>query len=421
MRLKRELGLFEVTIYGVGIILGAGIYALIGKASGLAGNSLWLSFAIGALISSFTGLSYAELSTIFPKAAAEYVYVRRTFGSKFFAFLLGWLIIFTEIVAASTVALGFAGYFKNLFGISIIAVAIALILILSFINFLGIKESSRFNIIFTAIEVFGLILIIFLGLNFFGKVNYFETPHGMEGLLSASALVFFAYIGFEDIVNVAEETKKPRRILPKALILAIVITTLLYVLTSISVVSIANWENLSQSEAPLAFAASQVLGENASTLLSFIALAATTNTVLITLIVATRMIYGMAREKALPKFLSSIHKKRRTPWIAALLIMILSLIFIFFGNIGMVANLTSLGAFITFASVNLSLIWLRYKKPKIKRGFRTPLNIGNFPLLAFLGLVSCLFMVLQFDLSLIIFGLVVIAAGGIAYKFLVKS
>jgi len=421
MKLKRELGLFEVTIYGVGIILGAGIYALIGKASGLAGNSLWLSFAVGALISSFTGLSYAELSTIFPKAAAEYVYVRRAFGSKFFAFLLGWLIIFTEIVAASTVALGFAGYFKNLFGISIIAVAMILILVLSFINFLGIKESSRFNIIFTAIEAFGLILIIFLGINFFGKVNYFETPSAMTGLLSASALVFFAYIGFEDIVNIAEETKKPRKILPKALILAIVITTVLYVLTSISVVSIVNWKDLSQSEAPLALAASQVLGENASTLLSFIALAATTNTVLITLIVATRMIYGMAREKALPTFLSSIHKKRRTPWIAALVIMILSIIFIFFGNIAMVANLTSLGAFITFASVNLSLIWLRYKKPKIKRGFKTPLNIGNFPLLAFLGLVSCLFMVLQFDLSLIAFGLVVIASGMIAYKILTKN
>lgn len=420
MRLIRELSLFEVTIYGIGIILGAGVYALIGEASGLAGNSLWLSFAIGALISSFTGLSYAELSTIFPKVAAEYVYVRRAFHSRFSAFLLGWLIIFTEIVSASTVALGFAGYFKGLFGFAVIPVALILILILSYINFLGIKESSRFNIIFTGIEIFGLILIIFLGFNYVGKVDYFETPYGMKGVFSAAALVFFAYIGFEDIVNIAEETKKPRKVLPRALILAIVITTLLYVFTSISAVSIVNWKSLSESEAPLALAASKVLGNHAFLLLSFIALAATTNTVLILLIVATRMIYGMAREKALPGFLASIHNKTRTPWLAALITMFFSLIFIFFGDIAIVANMTSLGAFITFASVNLSLIWLRYKKPKIKRGFRVPLNIGNFPVLAFLGLISCLFMILQFDLTLIIFGLIVIVTGAVVYKLLIK-
>jgi len=373
------------------------------------------------LISSFTGLSYAELSTIFPKVAAEYVYVRRAFHSRFSAFLLGWLIIFTEVVSASTVALGFAGYFKGLFGFPIILTALALILVLSFINFLGIKKSSRFNIIFTGIEIFGLILIIFIGFNYVGKVDYFEAPLGMQGIFSAAALVFFAYIGFEDIANIAEETKKPRKVLPKALILAIVITTLLYVLTSISAVSIVNWKSLSESGAPLALAASKVLGSDASTLLSFIALAATTNTVLIILIVAARMIYGMARENALPKSLASIHKKTGAPWVAILVAMSFSLIFVFLGDISIVANMTSLGAFITFAAVNLSLIRLRFKKPRIKSKFRVPLNIKNFPVLAFIGLLSCLFMIVQFDLTLIASGLVVIGIGAVVYKILRKG
>jgi APA family basic amino acid/polyamine antiporter len=423
-KLKRELGLFEATIYGVGIILGAGIYALIGKAAGLAGNSLWLSFLIGASIASFTGLSYAELSTLFPKAAAEYVYVRKAFGSRFLAFLLGWLIVFTGIVSASTVALGFSGYFKDLFYLGknlinekflLILISLALIAILSFINFLGIKESAKFNTIFTFVEAFGLIFIIAIALPHIGKVNYFEMPRGIKGVFSAAALIFFAYIGFEDIANIAEETKNPKKILPKAFILAILITTFLYVLTSLATVSLANWRDLGLSDAPLAFAASQFLGKNAYLVISFIALFATTNTVLIILIVTSRMLYGMAREKSLPEILALVHKKTRTPWIAVITTMIFAMIFVFIGDIAIIANLTSLAAFITFTAVNLSLIWLRYTMPKMPRAFRVPLNIGNYPLIAFFGIFSTLFMIFQFDLELILAGLAIIALGAIFY------
>ena len=166
--LKRELGLFEATVYGVGIILGAGIYALIGEAAGLTGNSVWLSFVVGAIVASFTGLSYAELATMIPKAAAEYVYLRKA-GSKMLGFLIGWLIIFTGVASAATVALGFGGYFKGLFELPIVFTAAALIGILSYINFLGIKQSSRFNVIFTAVEVIGLVMVIVLGLTVFGN------------------------------------------------------------------------------------------------------------------------------------------------------------------------------------------------------------------------------------------------------------
>jgi len=431
VKLKKELSLFDATVYGVGIILGAGIYALIGQAASIAGTALWLSFVVGALVSSFTGLSYAELSTMFPKAAAEYFYVRSAFGSRFPAFLLGWIIVFTEIVAAATVALGFAGYFEALFAFSfgglsraliIILIALALIAILSYVNFRGIRESARLNILFTAIEVTGLILIILLAFNFYGKVNYFETPKGLSGIFSAAILVFFAYLGFEDIANLAEETKNPKRDLPRAFILAIIITTILYVLTSIATVSLADWKKLGEVGNPLAFAASHsFLGENAKLLISFIALFATANTVLILLIVASRMMYGMAKDRSLPEKLATVHEKTHTPWLAVIVAMIFSMIFVFLGDIALVASITSLGAFIAFAAVNLSLIWLRHTMPRAERAFRVPLNIGNYPLLAFLGVFSCIFMIFQFNLELILFGLAILAVGAIIYKIYIKK
>lgn len=420
LKLKRNLGLFEATVYGVGIILGAGIYALIGEGAGLTGNSLWLSFGIGALVASFTGLSYAELATTFPKAAAEYVYVKKGFNSRTLAFLIGWLIIFTGITATAAVSLGFAGYFKGLFGSPIILIAIALVIILSYVNFLGIKESSRLNIAFTAVEAFGLLMIIVLGFSNFGnvtEVNYFEMSNGMKGLLAAAALVFFAYLGFEDIANISEETRKPRKVLWKAFILAVVITTVLYVLTSISTVSLVNPTELSESKSPLALVASKTfLGSNAFLVLSYIALFATANTVLVMMIVGARMIYGMSRDGSLPKVLSAIHKSRRTPHIAILIIMIFSILFLFVGGIGFIANMTSLGAFVTFGLVNASLIWLRFRYPKLHRPFKSPVNIGRFPVLAFLGLITSIFMMFQFELSVVLFTVVVIAAGLILYQ-----
>jgi APA family basic amino acid/polyamine antiporter len=429
-KLKRELGLFEATIYGVGIILGAGIYALIGEAAGLAGNSVWLSFLIGAFVASFTGLSYAELSTMFPKAAAEYVYIRKASGSRLIAFLLGWLILWSEVVAASTVSLGFSGYFVDFMQklVSIpsetfakIIVAICLICALSFLNFLGIKESAKFNIVFTFVEAIGLICIILLAVPFFGKVNYYQMPGGLKGVFSAAALIFFAYLGFEDIANIAEEVKNPKRNLPLAFIIAILVTALLYVLVSLSVVSLANWRELSLSDAPLALAASKVLGNNAYFFISFVALFATANTVLVISIVGSRMLYGMARDRTLPEILSLVHKERRTPWIAILIFTLLSILFVLPGEIILVANLTSLIIFVTFASVNLSLIWLRFKAPRAKRVFKVPLNIKNFPLLAFLGLLINLFMITRFKPNLLLFTLFVVALGLTFYIILKKK
>jgi basic amino acid/polyamine antiporter, APA family len=193
-KLKRSLGLLETTFYGVGVIVGAGIYALIGKAAGLAGNMVWAAFGIGALIAAFTGLSYAELSSMFPKAGGEYVYLEHAFSRRL-AFLVGWLIVFGGVVTAATVALGFSGYFSAIFHTPLIPIALVLIVLLSLLNFWGMRESAIANIIATIVELAGLALIIFFGLKYFGSVDYLTLPSfGFTGILSATALIFFAYL-----------------------------------------------------------------------------------------------------------------------------------------------------------------------------------------------------------------------------------
>jgi APA family basic amino acid/polyamine antiporter len=419
LRLKRDLDLVEATLYGIGIIIGAGIYVLIGPAAGLAGNSIWISFLIGAIIASFTGLSYAELSAMYPKAAAEFIYVKKAYGSKFWAFLIGWLIIFTGMVSAATVALGFSGYFIKMFNLEnnlLIPTAIILILLLSFVNFAGIKESSKLNILFTAVEIFGLVLIIIFGIEPATKVNYLERPFGWKGVLSAAALIFFAYIGFEDIVNIAEETKSPRKFIPLAIIIAVITTTILYMVIAVISISLVDYETLSKAPDALALVASKTyLGEYAYPILSFIALFATTGTVLITLVVVSRMIYGMATENSLPSRLSKIHRRTRTPWRAIIATTLIAVAFVFLGDIQLIANITSLGAFIMFAAVNLSLIWLRYKKPELERPFKVPLNIGKFPVIPALGVLSCCLMIFQFEWKLLVVGLIVLILGTMFY------
>ena len=413
MRLRRELGLFEATFYGVSIILGAGIFALIGKAAALAGPSLWVSFLISAFVAVFTGLSYAELSAMYPKAGAEFVYVKKAYGSDFWAFLIGWLLIFALVSGVATVSLTFSGYFLGLlkFDLPQVLISALFIIFLSLVNFYGIKESSRLNILFTSMVIVGLVSIIFLGftkpLNF---SQYFKAP-SLEGVFSAATLVFFAYLGFENIAHISEETKNPSKIVPLALLLSIIITTFLYILVSISVINLASWQELAASKTPLALAASKVLGDKAFILISIFALFATTGTSLGLLVSSSRLVYGMARENSLPKILARVHSKRKTPYFAILITTLLSLLFLLTGGVARIASITSLCALISFCAVNLSLIHLRFMKPELKRPFKTPLNIGKFPLTAFFGAVSCLALIGYFEVELLFFSLVIISIG----------
>ena len=420
--LKRRVSLFGVTVYGVGNILGAGIYALIGEVVAYTGNFSWLVFIIASIIGALTGLSYAELSAMFPKSAAEFVYTEKAFKIRLLSFLLGWIIIFSGILSAATVALGFGGYLAALIGIpTIIPVAIfavVLIVILSLINFVGIRASTMTNILFTLIEASGLILIIIIGIPHLGTVNFFVLPLGtsFSSIFSAVALIFFAYIGFEDIANIAEEVKKPARNLPRAIIYSIIITTILYCLTAFSVVSILDYELIAASPAPLSEVAKEILGPVGGIIMSFIALFATANTVLIMMIVTSRMMYGMARDKALPEGISKVSPKFKTPAVAILITMILTIIplaLYFFGNISTIADATVFGVLVTFFLVNLSLIVLRKKKPELERPFKLKPNIKGLPIVALLGCIACFGLLFSFAdsnglLTIIIQGIIVI-------------
>jgi len=415
--LKRHMGLFQLTMYGVGLILGAGIYVLIGEAVGFAGDSVWIAFVLGSIVALFAGFSYAELSSIFPKAAAEYVFVKNAFKSNFFAFLIGWLTSITSIITAATVSLGFGGYFAEFVDVPIIISAIGLLVVLSIVNFIGIRESAWTNTIFTLIEAFGLILIIVIGFTFSNPepVSYLESPSGFTGIVIAFVLIFFAFIGFEDMANIAEEVKKPKKIIPRAIILSVLISGIIYILVSLAVVRVVNWEELATSAAPMALVAERGLGSEAHILLSCIALFAITNTVLITIVAGSRMFYGMAREKVFPQILEKIHFKTKTPWIAVIVILIASIIFTLVGDIVIVANIAVFAIVITFASINLAVIVLRYTEPNVERKFKVPINIGKFPILPLFGVVISIYMGFQFEIEIILAGISIIGIGGIFF------
>lgn len=411
--LKRTLGLFEVTLSGIGIILGAGIYALIGEAAGLAGNAVWISFALSAMVALLTGLSYAELASMFPRASAEYEYTGQAFG-RIPAFLIGWMITFSGVIGAATVALGFAGYLQALTGAPGIPSAIALVVLLSSVMLLGVKQSAQLAMVFTTIEALGLVFVIVLGIPYLGRADYLEMPLGITGVFQASALIFFAFIGFEEIVKLSEEARDPEKNIPLGLVLAISSSIILYMLVALSSVSILGWQRLCQSNAPFAEIASAALGEGASSLISVVALFATGNTVLLMLLASSRIIYGMADAGALPGFLAAVHPVTRTPWKAIMISSALAIASVLPGDIAFVANVNNFTVFVTFIVINAALIDLRYSRPDTIRPFRIPISAGRLPLLPVIGIASNSFMLMQLSPEVLAAGCTLALLGGVA-------
>jgi len=418
MALSRKLGLFSTTMYGVGLILGAGIYVLIGEAAGLAGEGIWVSFVLASIVSVFTGLSYAELSSLFPKAAAEYVYVKNVFGNNFLGFIVGWLVLFTAIVATTAIAFGFGGYLSGFIDLPIIISAIILMIVLAVVNFIGIKESSGMNIVFTLVEAAGLVFIIYLGFVFSGEhtIDYFSAPFGFEGILAAFVLVLFAYIGFENIANISEETKNPRKTIPRAIILSIIITSIIYILVALAAINAIPIVELANSSSPIADIAGKVLGSDGYIILSLIALFATTNTVLIMAVAGSRILYGITDGGSFPRFFSRIHNKTKTPWVAIITCTAISIAFAFSGDIATIASITVFTIVIVFVAVNFSVIWLRLKEKEPHTGFRTPISIRKVPVLPVLGVITSIIGISLIDSNAALLGLLV-AIIGVAYYF----
>lgn len=424
-KLNRTLSFWQATLCGIGIILGAGIYVLIGEAAALGGNSVWISFLLAAVVAGLTGLSYAELSSMFPRTAGEYLYAKNSFGKRI-GFLAGWLIVIAQIIAAAAVALGFARYFSRLFLVNlemVVTIAMSLIILSGLVLFKGIKESAGLAIAFTLIEAAGLFIIIFIGLPYFGSVNYLEvTSVNIGGIFAAAALIFFAFIGFEEIVQLAEETKNPQKSIPRSVIASIAITAIIYVLVAISAVSVLGWEALANSPAPLADVAAKVFGEQAFLLLGVIALFSTANTVLLIMLSNSRIVYGLAKNNALPKKLGNVHSKTRTPYIAIIGITLLTLAFATIGDIGIVASLTNYMIFTIFIIVNSSVIALRFIEVEgVTRNFKVPGNIGKFPIIPTLGILSCIVLLFNVGLEILFYGTLMLLLGVIVFELFIKK
>ncbi|HEX2065632.1 MAG TPA: APC family permease, partial [Candidatus Thermoplasmatota archaeon] len=277
--LRRVLGVPTLTLYGTGLILGAGIYSVVGAAAGAAGNGLWLAFLVAAAIALLTGLSYAELSTLHPRAAAEYEFARHAFPrSGPLPAATGTLLALSATATAATVATAFGGYLDHLAGLPAAGGAIGLLLLAAGVNLAGIRQAAWATAAMTVVEAAGLLLVIAVGLRspgLGGSIGLAPPP----ALLAAAGLVFFAFLGFEDIANLAEEAREPRRMVPRAILLSVAVATVLYVLVAVAAVALAPPDELADSTAPLADAVAKA-DPRLGSVLAGVALFATANTCL---------------------------------------------------------------------------------------------------------------------------------------------
>lgn len=396
--LPRRLGLVSLTFYGVGLILGAGIYTIVGQAAGVAGQALWWSFLVGSLAALLTGLAYAELATMFPRAGAEYVYLRQAWpGQAWLPGTVGWVLAIAGIATTATVALAFAGYASRFVSLPTWVMAAGLIVAVSALNAIGIVEASWANVIFTLTEMGGLLALIVVGMRDPSFSDGFRAPLH-PGVLGAAGLIFFAYLGFEDIANLAEEAVDPPRAIPRAILLAVAITTTLYVLVAAASVTLLDPAKLAVSPSPLADAIAAADPRLAGAL-GGIALFATANTALITITAGSRLIFGMARGGDAPSVLARQAGQGRMPVVAIGLAGAAAFVFLPLGGVGMVGSVASWLALLGFASVDAALIRLRFTQPETSRPFRVPGRIGRWPVLTVIGLVVVLALMTQVSLT----------------------
>ncbi|WP_456405215.1 APC family permease [Thiolapillus sp.] len=363
--LNRSLSLPLVVLYGMGTILGAGIYVLIGEVAGVAGYRAPLAFLVAALLAGFSAFSYAELSSRFPQSAGEAVYVQKGIGWRWLAILTGLMVIAMGVLSSATIANGFVGYLHVFVQIPGPLAVTLLIITLGLVAWWGIHQSVLLAGLFTLIEVFGLLLIIWVSrerfdqlpslwneIGFGGKGSFFP------GVLLGAFLAFYAFIGFEDIVNVAEEVKRPRRTLPRAIILVLILTTLLYMSVSLIAVLSVPPAELAAQGAPLAHIYATNTGGK-PVVITLVGMFAVINGALIQIIMASRILYGMSRQGWLPAVLGAVHPTTRTPHMATLLITITILIFALWLPLVTLAQFTSFFTLLVFSLVNIALIRLK--------------------------------------------------------------
>lgn len=376
--LKRSLSLPLITFYGLGTILGAGIYVLIGEVAATASYQAPVAFLLASILAAFSAFSYAELAARFPLSAGEAVYVQQSFGRPGLSRLVGLMIVIIAVVSASTMVNGFVGYMQVFVAWPPWLIITLLVLFLGSVAAWGITESVLIAAFTTLIELGGLLLVLWVS-----RGGIAELPAHLNlmtptlepgiwlGITTGAFIAFYAFIGFEDIVNVAEEVKHPTRNLPLAVLLSLGIATLLYLAVSIFSILIVSPEELGGSGAPLAMVYERATGEK-PVFITLIGLAAVINGAMIQIILSTRVLYGMASQKWLPAWLGEVHPWTRTPLKTTVLITIVILVLALTLPLVTLAKVTSLFTLSVFSLINLSL-WV------VKRRDPHPPGITVFP------------------------------------------
>lgn len=377
--LKRDVGLLLLTLYGLGNIVGAGIYVLVGEVAGAAGLQAPFAFLLAAFVAGASGLSYGELSARYPTSAGEAVFIYKAFNIQALSIGVGLLIMTAGLVSAAAMARGFVGYFNEFFSVPASLVIAVVLVILGIIAMRGIVESAKIAAVLTIIEIAGLIWVVIVAapnLTNLADVSISEmvplSGNAWKSVMGAAFLAFFAFIGFEDMVNIAEEVKNPQRNMPRGILLAFAVATLLYLLVILVSLMTLDSETLGKSTAPLADVYRAASGKEA-TFISVIGLIAVLNGGLIQIIMGSRILFGMSRNGWLPKFLSTINPTTQTPIRATIAATAIALIAALTLPLVSLAQITSGLILGVFVMINISLIRIKMRDP-------TPAGINAVPM-----------------------------------------
>jgi APA family basic amino acid/polyamine antiporter len=366
-RLLPTMGAGMLALYGLGSMLGAGIYGLVGKAAGMLGSMVWASFLIAMLAALLTGLSYAALGARYPRAGGAAYIIQRAFGRPMLSYVAGLSVVASGLTSMATGSRIVASNLQSLFGwdaLPVTLIAVLYLALLCAVVWRGLRESLWFNALCTVIEASGLLLVIITGARFWGQADLLELPTEQDwavtGLLLAQSavLTFFAFIGFEDTLNVSEEVKNPARNVPMGLISAMLGATVLYLLIAITAVSVVHWDVLAAAPAPLGAVMQRAAPWIPAVVYTVITIFAVANTALINFVMGSRLIYGMARQGLLPRVLTRIHPTRNTPYVAAIAIFVIASIMLFLGDVSQLAAATVILLLAVFTLMNIAQLKL---------------------------------------------------------------
>ncbi|MDP9849937.1 APC family permease [Streptosporangium lutulentum] len=394
--LKRVIGRRVLLLFVVGDILGAGIYALVGKVAGYVGGALWLPFLVAFVLAALTATAYAELVGKYPQAAGAALYVNKAFNVPFVTFIVAFAVMMSGITSASAAARAFGGnYLAEFVTLPVIVGAFIFLGLVTLVNFIGISESVKVNVVLTVIEAFGLLVIIAIGVYALlsgqgepARALEFHPANGaFLGVLGGTALAFYALLGFEDSVNLAEESKDPQRDFPRALFGGLIVAGLIYVAVAFTATMLVDTRTLESSTGPLLEVVKVAGLAFPPKLFALIALLAVGNTALINMLMASRLVYGMAREGIVPKIFAAVHPARSTPWVSIVFTVGIAAVLVATGDVGNLADTTVLLLLCVFVMVNVAVLILR--KDRVEHDhFRAP---SWMPVL---GALVCLVLVL---------------------------